>query len=1391
MTKHLHSFILFACLTAFFLLGNTGIGNAQGTSNKGTDFWLAYGNHVAGYSAAIGQEMAVYITSDVNTSGIVNVGGVDIPFTVSANNITNVPIPQSAYIGNSEGKVTDKGIHITSAKPIVVYAHIYDQAVSGATLVLPTNTLGKEYYSLNYEQVSNQANSNSFFFVVAVEDNTQIVITPSVNTLGGLQAGVPSAPISLNKGEIFQVFGTRTTTSNPHKGTDLTGSVIRSVSTSNEPCKKIAVFSGSGKISIGCLNNNGTAGSADNLFQQVYPSATWGKSFITVPSKNRNYDVYRIFKSDPASVVRLNGNIIPAANFINNFYYEFPSQEVNHVESDKTIQVVQYPVTQGKSMDCTPLSGDVGDPEMIFLNPLEQTLTKITMYSSPLFRILRHYINVVIPSGAVSTFTIDGISQAANFSPVTAAPGFSFAQIDVDPGTHNLQANIGFNAIAYGFGNFESYGYAAGASLVSNGLKARAASTKLLKTAGCLNEAYNFELTLPYQATKLTLDLDNGQPPTQVPIKLIKTEPINGIPNYTYELINDVAFNAARKYSIRVFVEKSTTDGCGSTDEINLDLEIFNVPTSSFTADKQQSCIASPLTFTSTSAANSSTITKWLWDYGDGTKETKTTGDPVQHSYSASGDYNVTLIVETDAGCQSSPLAPLTIHINKTPDASFVFSALNCETQAIQFTDRSVANEGVATKWSWDFGDGITSTDQNPSHAFATAGKYTVKLIVETDKGCPSTIFSTEVTVNPLPKVNFEVPDFCLADGSAQFSNSTTIADGTEAQLTYLWDFGDPQANTQRPNTSTVKNASHRYTKAGRYTVKLTVKSSNGCEEIVSKLFVVNGGVPKAEFTVRNPDVLCSNKPVEFEEKAIVALDEEVTKIEWIYDLVSHPTVKEIDDTPAIRSSPSRIYSHSYPAFTSPASKTFEVRMLAYTGGTCVNTITKTITVLAVPAVDFELPASCLIDGTASFKDKSTIAGLNGPFTYLWNFGDTSATAQNSNTSTNKDPVHMYTKAGNYTITLTVTSQAGCSTTLVKTLTVAGSTPKAGFAVLSPDKLCSDAAVVFEDRTTIAFGEITKMEWFYDFGNNPLQKYTDDSTAKRSDPPKRYSYNYPVFFTPATKTVTIRMLAYSGNTCVDEELQTVTLHAVPRVQFDSIPDICSDAGVIQLTQAKEIHGVLPGAGTYTGKGVTSAGIFNQALAGIGTHTLTYTFVADNGCADFKTQTITVNEIPTATIVPNLFVLDGGKISLPAVATGNNLTYKWTPSLYLDKDDILSPVTTPTDDITYTLTVTTDKGCTESTEVFIKVLKFPEVPNSFTPNGDGVNDTWNVKYLESYPDATVDIFNRFGEKLFHTVNYLSPWDGSKNGSELPVGTYYYIINPRNGRKILSGSVTVLR
>jgi gliding motility-associated-like protein len=108
-----------------------------------------------------------------------------------------------------------------------------------------------------------------------------------------------------------------------------------------------------------------------------------------------------------------------------------------------------------------------------------------------------------------------------------------------------------------------------------------------------------------------------------------------------------------------------------------------------------------------------------------------------------------------------------------------------------------------------------------------------------------------------------------------------------------------------------------------------------------------------------------------------------------------------------------------------------------------------------------------------------------------------------------------------------------------------------------------------------------------------------------------------------------------------------------------------------------------------------------------------------------------------------------------------------------------------------LKVTSDKGCSATDQVFIKVLKMPTIPNIFSPNGDGVHDTWKIDYLDTYPGSTVDIFNRYGQKVFHSDGYTTPWDGTVNGKPVPVGTYYYIVNPKNGRSQISGYVDVIR
>jgi gliding motility-associated-like protein len=85
-----------------------------------------------------------------------------------------------------------------------------------------------------------------------------------------------------------------------------------------------------------------------------------------------------------------------------------------------------------------------------------------------------------------------------------------------------------------------------------------------------------------------------------------------------------------------------------------------------------------------------------------------------------------------------------------------------------------------------------------------------------------------------------------------------------------------------------------------------------------------------------------------------------------------------------------------------------------------------------------------------------------------------------------------------------------------------------------------------------------------------------------------------------------------------------------------------------------------------------------------------------------------------------------------------------------------------------------------------------VPNTFTPNGDGINDTWLIQYLESYPNCRIQVFNRSGQLVYETKSYTSPgWDGTMNGKPLPFGTYYYVLEPGSGRKPLTGYVTIIK
>jgi len=161
--------------------------------------------------------------------------------------------------------------------------------------------------------------------------------------------------------------------------------------------------------------------------------------------------------------------------------------------------------------------------------------------------------------------------------------------------------------------------------------------------------------------------------------------------------------------------------------------------------------------------------------------------------------------------------------------------------------------------------------------------------------------------------------------------------------------------------------------------------------------------------------------------------------------------------------------------------------------------------------------------------------------------------------------------------------------------------------------------------------------------------------------------------------------------------------------------------------------------------------------------------------------------------PDKEILAGSSVILEGTADG---TYPvtWTPSVGLDfsANDPLRPIASPTITTTYTLSAGAG-GCADSDEMTVTVRPPIRIPNAFTPNGDGRDDTWQIEFIEQFPDNTVTVFNRWGNKIFSAENYgrANEWRGDINGQPAPVGTYYYVVVTKGplGRSY-SGSITVL-
>lgn len=839
----------------------------QGFSNKGKDFWVGYGATEKMYSDN-SQDLRFTFNNPNPTAATVTIsiplqtGFTPLVYTVPANSVltTNAnDMPEGTVAGldarlKNEG-VSNAGIHIESTLPIVVYAHNVTSSVYAASVLFPTPTLGREYTSLNFTQRSNNSIARSFCFAIATEDNTVLQVTLPAGVATETHAAGTTFTQTLNKGEVLNLFGNPI---NSTDGTDMTGVVVKSISSGSSNCKPFAFYSGSSKITIDC--SSGSPGSADNLFQQMFPKVAWGYTYVAVPTLPQPINYYRILVDNPATVVKVNGTTL--SGLINNTYYEYRNDDasIDVITGDKPIMVAQYMTTNAKCGN--PSTGGNGDPEMIFLSSVQQTTDSVALVSSPLGNTSgrQHFLNVVTKTSAVAGFKLDGATQVSSFLPVPADNTYSYAQFTVAESAHTLTSPVGFNATAYGIANSESYGYNAGTNLVDlfSGFNVQNQYGSGSAPNACRGSEFYMRITLAFKPTSINWDF-GGNPNLSPNTTVTQTNPIpedsvtiNGVKLYIFKLATPYIYNTVGTFNVTVNAVNPTPDGCNGVKTFVFPVTVVQGPTSDFIFTNN-GCLV-PVQFTNASTGNGYTIDQYQWDFADAASAPNNTAsiqNPI-HSFSAGGTYAVKLRVITTEGCYAD--ITKNVALSAVPVAAFTQSATTCAGVSIAFnsTTSSIAPVGTVNQWTWNFNDPTsgsnnTASTQNPSHSFANSGTYNVSLTVTSSTGCPSVPKVIPVTVNANP-----VADFTITTNGC--SNSPVSFNGLpNGMTTYSWNFGEPSSGAN--NTASTQAASHQYSNANTFNVALSITSPQGCLGNITKPVTVQAPLTPVPVTLTTASI--------------------------------------------------------------------------------------------------------------------------------------------------------------------------------------------------------------------------------------------------------------------------------------------------------------------------------------------------------------------------------------------------------------------------------------------------------------------------------------------------------------------------------------------------------
>ena len=1037
--------------------------SAQDKSNKGKEFWLGYGycwvfdREGPPFNT---QELVLYLSAEQPANVTVSVTGTSWSQTLSipANTVnTAIRIPKT---GADDARIFNEGlfnraVHIVSDTPIVVYAHEYNAMVSGATMLMPVETYGYKYFSLNYSQsqsgssppnppastTQNGPEWYSWFYVIASEDNTRLEITPSDTTRNGWLPG-QTYTVNLMRGQLYNVMGKLGSSSRiVDASKDMSGSKILSVPGADGNCHPVAVFSGSSGIRL-CKNDGG-----EYMQQQVFPTQAWGTRYLTYHTLNNTTtdindqfkNFYRIAVSDPTTVVKRNGVVM--TGLINNFYYEYlDSLGGDYIEADKPILMAQY--TPGGNRCYMASQFAYGDPEMFYLSPVEQGRNDVLFYATRAANIDFNYLNVIVSNAGLASLRLDGAAfNPANIRTHPNHPGYSVAVARIlgAAAQHRLTCDSNFTATVYGLGFFESYGYNVGTNINNlnhySTIRNTYNTTTNIDTFTCPKSPVRLFVKLGYPATSIHWKLSQvtGMTPNADSIISnpvpVTTELINGRTYYVYSLQQDFIFNTTGTYIIPVSFTANIIENCSQTEFAEVRVVVKPGPVSNFIFSSP-ACLRDSVYFTGAAVPGNFILDRYRWTFPDAT--TQATINAVK-KFNTSGNQSVRYQVIATNGCVGDTTK--TINIFDSPVANFGISGNICQSDSVYLTDTSLIASGSITNWEWRFGDGnsITRTNNSPFYYhYAASGTYTILLVVNSNNGCKSDTMRRTINVFDAPVAKFGFNrNICLGD-SVLFSDSSVSSAGPI--VSWQWNFADGNTITRNNNTPFY----HPYTAAGSYNVTLLVTSSNGCTSVFNRTVVVN---QKPTATTNIGFTPCVDSLFTFRSSILFNPGNPATYY-WSFGDGNTFVTNTANST-----------THVY---TSAATNIPVKHVVSFGPGCVSDTFTTVIPYIEqVPAPDFTI----IGDTFCTNKPFTFTSSVNPALVGQWNWSFSDGTQLNTPSSV----IHSFLSAGNKTITLTIRSpQAGCFSRPFTDNISIGASPAIN---AGPDKFINTGGIATLDAT--------------------------------------------------------------------------------------------------------------------------------------------------------------------------------------------------------------------------------------------------------------------------------------------------------------------------------------